>query len=83
MHYAKIKSSPRLQRLLRALSSANYFMDGWLTTMQIIGIAEICAVNSAVSELRRNGYVVESRRSATTKGAWEYKLVQIPGEVAT
>jgi hypothetical protein len=45
-HWAQLEKSPRLQRVLR------YLMDGkWHSTMDIIKGANVCAVNSAMSEL--------------------------------
>lgn len=51
IHYAKFAKSVRLQRLLE------YLLDGnGHTTLDIILGADICAVNSAVCELRENGF---------------------------
>lgn len=62
MHYAIIDNSPRLQRL------AEYLADGeWHSTRDIIHGANICAVNSAVSELRHNGYTVDTCWGTTAK----------------
>lgn len=57
MNYAKLEKSDRLKR-------ANQFLsDGrWHSTRDIIMGAEVMAVNSAVSELRRNGIPVEHRQ---------------------
>lgn len=52
IHYAKLSDSPRLQRVLKALEDAG--MVG-LTTREIILKAEVCAVNTAIAELRSNG----------------------------
>lgn len=81
IHYADIKNSPRLQRLLQCLESQPKESGGWVTTMKIIEQAKICAVNSAISELRRNGYEVEARKSKV-ENAWEYRLVRMAGEQA-
>jgi biotin operon repressor len=71
MHYAKIEKSDRLKRLLSALG------DGaWHSTMDLISRANICAVNSAVSELRGNGYPVECRKM---EGRFEYMLKSVGG----
>lgn len=56
MHYARLDKSARLQRLLSFLADGQEH-----TTMDIIRQASICAVNSAVSELRRNGHAVNCR----------------------
>ena len=51
IHYARYAKSERLQRLLA------YLLDGQVrTTLDIIRGAGVCAVNSAVCELRRNGF---------------------------
>ena len=51
IHYARFIKSKRLQRLLALM------LDGQVrTTLEIIQAADICAVNSAVCELRRNGF---------------------------
>uniref|UniRef100_C6E6T2 ArsR family transcriptional regulator n=1 Tax=Geobacter sp. (strain M21) TaxID=443144 RepID=C6E6T2_GEOSM len=51
IHYARFIKSDRLQRLLL------FMLDGKAhTTLEIIKGADICAVNSAVCELRRNGF---------------------------
>ncbi len=51
IHYARYIKSERLQRLLQ------FLLDGEKhTTMEIIQGAGVCAVNSAVCELRRNGF---------------------------
>lgn len=81
IHYADIKNSPRLQRLLQCLESQPKESGGWVTTMSIIEQAKVCAVNSAISELRRNGFTVDARKSKTGN-AWEYRLVRMAGEQA-
>jgi hypothetical protein len=58
--YANIARSERLQRLAMYLSDYD-----WHSTRDIIRGANICAVNSAVSELRRNGYTVDTRWATT------------------
>ena len=53
IHYARFVKSERLQRLLA------FMLDGQVrTTLEIIKGADVCAVNSAVCELRRNGFPV-------------------------
>ena len=68
MHYANAEKSQRLTRVIAALESG-----GWLTTRDIIERANVCAVNSAISEIRRNGYLVETRCAG--RGVYEYKMV--------
>jgi hypothetical protein len=66
MHYARIDKSPRLQRVLKLLS------DGLLyTTRDIIEKAHVVAVNSAVDELRSNGYDILCQRKGNV---WFYKM---------
>ena len=50
MHYANLKKSKRLQKLAAFLRDRKPH-----STMEIIKRTGICAVNSAISELRRNG----------------------------
>lgn len=51
IHYARYVKSERLQRLLA------FLLDGKPhTTLEIIKGADVCAVNSAICELRRNGF---------------------------
>lgn len=53
MNYARYATSARLQRLLLFLA------DGKPHTTRQIGLgADICAVNSAIDELRENGFDV-------------------------
>jgi hypothetical protein len=56
MRFAKIERSQRLQRTLKALQSARE-----LSTLELIHQANIVAVNSAISEQRRNGYSISCR----------------------
>lgn len=67
IHAARLDRSPRLQRL------RDYLRDGqWHTTLDIIAGAQVCAVNSAVCELRCNGLDVQSRAVGRV---WEYRMV--------
>jgi hypothetical protein len=72
MHHAKIANSPRLQRVLRLLMDVG---AKGATTLEIIHQANVCAVNSAVSELRRNGYGVECNPVEGLKGVYRYMLM--------
>ena len=72
MHFAKLDNSPRLQRLRAFLSDGR-----WHTTMDISRGADICAVNSAVDELRENGFVIPCR-PAGVRGRYEYQLLCSP-----
>ena len=66
MHAALLENSPRLQRTHAVL------MDGLEhTTMNISIKAKICAVNSAVAELRDNGFDIKCQRRGDL---WFYKM---------
>ena len=73
IHYAKVEESERLQRVLRLL------YDGrWHGTREIVQAADVCAVNSIITELRRNGYEILTRCAG--RGRYEYQMV-IDGQV--
>jgi biotin operon repressor len=66
MRSARLAHSPRLQRVLALLA------DGLPhSTRQIIQEAHICAVNSAVSELRDNGIPI---RCSKALGIYYYQI---------
>lgn len=69
IHYAQLEHSPRLQRLNAYLLEQN---GRWRTTRDIIVGANICAVNTAVDELRCNGVAVDCRCAG--RGRYEYRL---------
>ena len=89
MNEASLDTSPRLQRVMDILADGRPH-----STMEIIRGAAVCAVNSIVSELRRNGYRivcrVESRQERGRRGRrWLYQLqpsfgtcVEIPASAA-
>lgn len=62
MNYARLEHSPRLRKLMA------YMADGKeRSTLEIIRDLGICAVNSAMAELRRNGIPISrARRDGTT-----------------
>jgi hypothetical protein len=68
MNYANIESSDRLQRVAQVLAQGGEF-----STLDIIKKANVCAVNSIVSELRQNGYEIHCERRGER---WFYKLEQ-------
>jgi len=71
MHYARLEKSGRLQRVLALLS------DGLpRTTREIVRGADVCAVNSIVTEIRANGYDIDCR--CIGRGLFEYRLVSRP-----
>lgn len=67
MRYARLENSERLQRTLAALRAG-----GWKSTRDLIRAANVCAVNSCISELRANGFEISTR--CLGKGRFEYKL---------
>jgi hypothetical protein len=70
MNAANIENSDRLNRVLDLLSQGTEF-----TTLDIIKQANVCAVNSIVSELRQNGFDIACQRRADK---WFYKLEKAP-----
>ena len=79
MHKANLSRSPRLQRLLAALQDGRAH-----STMELIREAGICAVNSAVAELRLNGYRVSCHVGRNTEQGrrgrvWRYQLMPTIG----
>lgn len=66
MKAANLETSDRLIRVHKALSSG-----GELTTLDIIKQANVCAVNSIISELRLNGVNISCQRRGSK---WYYKL---------
>lgn len=75
MNYGRLATSPRLQRALRALQRA----EGEISTMELARRARICAVNSVVAELRRNGAKINCRQvTEGKKRRWFYTLIASP-----
>lgn len=66
MNYANIENSDRLARVADLLEQGGEF-----TTLDIIKKANVCAVNSIISELRQNGYDITCQRRGEK---WFYKL---------
>ena len=72
IRYANLSESPRLQRLLKFLSDCKPH-----TTREIINGANICAVNTAVTELRRNNFDISCKfKEVLEDGSrvYEYQL---------
>ncbi len=69
MNHAKVKTSNRLQRLLRVLADGREH-----STLDLSIQAKICAVSAAISELRANGYDIECW--CLGRGKFVYKLVE-------
>jgi hypothetical protein len=71
IHSAKIENSPRLQRVHQLLSDGR-----WHSTREISRGADVCAVNSIITELRANNYDIVSR--CVGQGRYEYQLILEP-----
>ena len=69
MNAASIESSDRLNRVLDLLSQGDEF-----TTLDIIKEANVCAVNSIISELRQNGFDIACQRRGEK---WFYRLEKV------
>ncbi len=67
MRAAKLVKSKRLQRVLHLLRDRDEH-----TTRGIIRGAHVCAVNSIVGELRKNGIHIVCRRC---RNIWYYRLL--------
>lgn len=76
IHFAKLDKSSRLLRLLQVLRLVG---SQGATTQQIIDWARVCAVNSAICELRRNGYVITcvfKGRNVRGSSVFRYTLIE-------
>ncbi len=67
MNAARLTNSIRLQRVARLLRSGKTF-----STLQIVRLARVCAVNSIVAELRVNGMAIDCHRKGDR---WYYRKV--------
>lgn len=70
MKAARIENSARLQRVADLLADGREH-----TTLDIVIGASVCAVNSAVAELRANGYHIDCQRRGDV---WVYRLIENP-----
>lgn len=68
MHFAKVETSKRLQKVLALLQDYRP-----LTTREIIREADVCAVNSIIGELRENGFQIICTH--VKRGVFEYQLL--------
>lgn len=66
MNYAKLENSIRLQKVIKVLKDKK-----WHSTMNIIRQANVCAVNSIITELRFNGFDIKCKRESNK---WLYQL---------
>ena len=67
IHYAKLKTSERLQRTHWLLRDYQ-----WHGTREIMHAANVCAVNTVIAELRANGIGIETVCRGV--GHFEYRL---------
>ncbi len=67
MNAARLSNSDRLRRVARLLKSGKTF-----STLQIVRLARVCAVNSIVAELRANGMSISCQRRGDR---WYYRRV--------
>ena len=74
MRAARIATSPRLQRVAALLADGRTY-----TTLDIVQGAGVCAVNSAIAELRCNGYQIDCTRCGDV---WSYRLTSTPEDIA-
>ena len=73
---AKLSSSSRLKRALKALREA----DGEISTRELLRQADICAVNSVIDELRQNGAEITCRQAHEDgERRFYYTLLKEPG----
>ena len=75
MHHAKIATSDRLQRLLALLRQG-----GWWTTRQLMAGTGSCAQATDISELRSNGFDIESRQVTSVfykRQVWSYRIHEV------
>jgi len=66
MHAARLEQSDRLQRVAQLLADGREY-----STLDIVAGARVCAVNSAIAELRANGFDIACRRDGAL---WFYRL---------
>ncbi len=72
INHASIETSDRLQRTLQLLQTGR-----WYSTREIVRTADVCAVNSIITELRCNGFDIISR--CVGRGRYEYQLQDTEG----
>ena len=76
MHHAKIETSDRLQTLLAILRQG-----GWWTTKELMRRTGSVAQATDISELRSNGFDIESRRLKSEldskRQVWSYRIHEV------
>lgn len=68
MHFARIEKSLPLQKIYAVLSD-----NQWHTTYDIMAATSSCTVSTRISELRRNGFVIDCRMRPGMRN-YEYRL---------
>ncbi|MBT9138754.1 MAG: hypothetical protein DDT31_01329 [Syntrophomonadaceae bacterium] len=68
-HAAKLETSERLQKVLGVLSDYD-----WHGTYDIMSKTQLCAVGSAISELRANGKDIATQ--CVGRGRYQYQLLK-------
>ena len=73
LHAARLDRSDRLRRVLQVLEDGQEH-----STLDLVMLAGVCAVNSIVSELRANGIAISCRQDKTPGGArvWLYRRLK-------
>lgn len=69
-HFARVASSPRLQRVVNLLRDGRYH-----STMGIIRKANVCNAATCISELRRQGFDIPAPFHGD--GKWQYKMYPV------
>lgn len=64
-HAARVSESNRLQRVDQLLADGREY-----STLEIMALCQVCAINSVISELRSNGRKIECRRRGDR---WYYR----------
>ena len=70
--HAATMDSPRLKRVLAALTD---YAPAELSTREIMRLANVCAVNSCIAELRDNGFDVRCQQ----RGRYFYYRLVVAG----
>ena len=68
-HAANLATSERLQKVYAVLQDGQ-----WHTSFEIMQKTNLCAVGSAISEIRSQGY--EIKCECVSKGRFQYRLIQ-------
>lgn len=66
IHYAKLETSDRLRRVLSVLADGRED-----NTLDLMAYARVCAVSTAVAELRANGFDIRCQRRGDL---WFYRM---------